>query len=65
MIAFLSAAQAAARLGYDSSHVRRLLKRGSLHGTRLGRAWMIKACEVERYAQAHPRSKRGRPRKAA
>ncbi len=65
MFALLTATQAAVRLGYDVSHVRRLLKRGALRGTRLGWGWLIETREVERYAQAYPHSRRGRPRKAS
>ena len=65
MFALLTATQAAARLGYDVSHVRRLLRLGALRGTRLGWIWLIETREVEQYSQSHQRTRRGRPRKAA
>ncbi len=63
MSKLMTVVQAAARLGYDASHVRRLLKRGVLHGTRLGWIWLVETREVERYGQDHPRAPQGRPRK--
>ena len=44
----LTAKDAAERLGYSLDHVYRLLKKGTLHGRRWGREWMISIEEIER-----------------
>ena len=61
MTIYLTVAQAAERLGYDGSHVNRLIRTGKLRGQRHGWAWLIDVREVDRYAQAHPRTNMGAP----
>ncbi|MDD4986860.1 MAG: helix-turn-helix domain-containing protein [Dehalococcoidales bacterium] len=44
----LTASEAAKRLGYHREHVYRLLKKGTLHGEKVGTQWFIDEKEVER-----------------
>ena len=45
---FLSSLEAAARLGYTVQHVRRLIRQGSLVGSKLGRDWLVEETSVDR-----------------
>ena len=44
---FISAQEAAERLGYHKNHVYRLLREGKLAGKRFGGGWVISAESVE------------------
>jgi len=50
--------EAAAMLGYDESHVRRLCIKGDLEGEKFGWMWMISKDAIERYQR---KCKRKRP----
>lgn len=58
----LTTAQAAARLGVDPSHVRRLILAGALPATKAGRDWLIAPADLLALPE-RPVGSRGRPRK--
>lgn len=53
----LTTIQAAERLGYDRSHVRRLILSGQLLAQKVGRDWIILETDLEAFAAAHPKGK--------
>jgi excisionase family DNA binding protein len=57
----LTTAQAAERVGIDSSRIRRYIKAGRLPATLYGKTWLIRASDLPLIAERKP----GRPRKAA
>ena len=42
----ISSSEAAKRLGYTVQHVRRLIRNGSLTGSKLGRDWLVDESSV-------------------
>jgi excisionase family DNA binding protein len=57
----MSTGEAAASLGVSPNRIRQLVSSGQLPATRLGRDWMIRGADVERY-RALPAGVKGRPR---
>ena len=48
----MTTAEAAAELGLETSHVRRLCERGTLAATKRGRDWFVDRAAVENYRSA-------------
>jgi excisionase family DNA binding protein len=51
-----SVEEAAEKLGLDTSHVRRLLRKGEIKGKRLGRDWVVLRLDYQR--KRKPKTKR-------
>ena len=65
----MTSSEASETLGYTVQHTRLLVRQGRLHGTKIGRDWMILRESVTEYVTQSstvpllPPSKRGRPRR--
>ncbi|HEX9202839.1 MAG TPA: helix-turn-helix domain-containing protein [Vicinamibacteria bacterium] len=57
----MSTGEAAASLGVSPNRIRQLVSSGQLPGSRIGRDWVIKGADVERY-RTLPAGVKGRPR---
>ena len=49
--------EAAARLGLEVSHVRRLLEEGKIEGRKFGRDWMVTSLDYQR--KRRPKTRKG------
>ena len=57
----MSTGQAAAALGVSPNRVRQVLESAQLPGRKIGRDWLIRRADLERY-RALPAGRKGRPR---
>lgn len=64
---FMTTSEASEALGYTIQHTRLLMRQGRIHGSKIGRDWMVLRESVAEYvtqrntAPMLPSTKRGRP----
>ena len=59
---YLSLIEASEITGYDAGHLRRLLRAGTVEGTKFGRDWFVTVEALDAYIATNPRP--GPPKKS-